>query len=62
MKGACTRASILLLYAAFGANANDFYIDPVDGSDAGDGSAAHPWRSLEAVFDAGLVETRDWPD
>jgi hypothetical protein len=51
----------LLLCAAAGARANDFYIDPVNGADGGDGSAAHPWRSLQAVFDDGLIETRDWP-
>ena len=41
--------------------AADFYVDPDHGSAAGDGSAAHPWRSLQTVFDDGLVETRDWP-
>ncbi len=51
----------LLLCAAAAARANDFYIDPVNGSDAGDGSAADPWRSLQAVFDDGLIQTRDWP-
>jgi hypothetical protein len=55
-------AFALLLGAPFAAHANEFYIDPVDGSDAGDGSAANPWRSLEAVFEDGLIETRDWPD
>ncbi|MDX9719337.1 MAG: right-handed parallel beta-helix repeat-containing protein [Myxococcota bacterium] len=41
--------------------AADFYIDPVAGDDAGDGSSVHPWRSLQAVLDAGKVQTRDWP-
>lgn len=54
-------AAILLLADAAPAIANDFYIDPVNGSDTGDGSAANPWRSLEAVFADGLIETRDWP-
>jgi hypothetical protein len=54
--------ALLVLVVAVTAHANEFYIDPVDGSDAGDGSAANPWRSLEAVFDDGLIETRDWPD
>ncbi len=53
--------TLLLLAAALPAAANSFYIDPVAGSDGGDGSATAPWRSLQAVFDAGLVETRDWP-
>ena len=54
--------ALLVVSVAVSAHANEFYIDPVDGSDAGDGSAANPWRSLEAVFDDGLVETQDWPD
>jgi len=40
--------------------AADFYIDPVDGDPSGDGSADRPWRSLQAVVDAGLVQTRAW--
>jgi len=52
---------VLLLVVARAAMANEFYIDPDHGSDAGDGSAAHPWRALQSVFDDGLIETRDWP-
>src|SRR6476469_2176744 len=62
MKTARALALILLLGAAFAAHAGDFYIDPVNGSDAGDGSATNPWRSLQALFDDGLIETQDWPD
>jgi len=40
--------------------AADFYVDPVNGSDTGDGSAANPWRTLQAVIDADLIETRNW--
>ena len=54
--------ALLVLAVAVSAHANEFYIDPVDGSDAGDGSAAHPWRSLQTVLDDGLVQTQDWPD
>ena len=61
MKSTRAFVSILLLCAAFGAKATDFYIDPVDGSDSGDGSATNPWHSLQAVFDANLIETQDWP-
>src|SRR5690242_3260393 len=50
-----------LLVAAAHARASDFYIDPVNGSDGGDGSASNPWHSLQAVFAAGLIETQDWP-
>ena len=38
----------------------EFYVDVVKGSDAGDGSAGRPWRSIQGVFDAGLVESRRW--
>jgi hypothetical protein len=41
------------------AQAADFYVDPVSGSDAGNGSATSPWRTLQTVLDA-KVETRDW--
>ncbi len=41
------------------AGAGEFHVDPASGSDAGDGSAAHPWKSLQAVVD-GRVETRGW--
>jgi hypothetical protein len=40
--------------------AADFHVDPVAGSDGGDGSAASPWRTLQAVVQADLIETRDW--
>ena len=53
---------LFLLLATSLSPAASFYIDPVQGSDDGDGSAAHPWRSLQAVFDDGLVATQDWPD
>ena len=41
---------------------NRFYIDPVNGSMTNDGSAAHPWQTLEAVVAAGLIETRCYKD
>jgi len=49
-----------LLTVAGPASADDFYIDPVAGSPDGDGSAGNPWRMLEEVIAAGLIETRDW--
>lgn len=42
------------------AKAADFYVDPVNGSPAGDGSAAAPWRTLQEVVEANLIETRHW--
>ena len=35
---------------------NTFYIDPVNGSPEGDGSAADPWRTLQEVLDSNLVQ------
>ena len=40
--------------------ATEFYVDPVSGSSTGDGSASHPWRTIQEVFDAGLVESQQW--
>ncbi len=34
---------------------NTFYIDPVNGSPAGDGSATNPWRTLQEVIDSNLI-------
>ncbi|MBP1641682.1 MAG: hypothetical protein H6Q03_351 [Acidobacteria bacterium] len=59
MKGALA-AIVLALAGAAAAPADDFYVDPVLGSPAGDGSAANPWRTLQEVVEAGLIETRDW--
>ena len=56
------RVLLILLLAAAPAAATTFHIDPANGSAAGDGSAAEPWQSLQQVFEAGLVETRDWPE
>jgi len=49
----------LLLCVAPPALAADFYVDPVNGSDAGSGSAANPWRTLQVVVETG-IETRNW--
>lgn len=51
----------LLCFAIAPAAANTFHIDPVSGSDSGDGSAGSPWRSLQQVLDSGRVESRNWP-
>lgn len=34
---------------------NTFYIDPVNGSPQGDGSAENPWRTLQEVVEAELI-------
>ena len=36
-------------------SAASFHVDPVNGSDSGDGSAAHPVKSLPWVLAHGLV-------
>jgi len=49
-----------LCFAALQTQAAEFYVDPVNGSPAGDGSASRPWRTIQEVFDAGLVESQEW--
>jgi len=44
------------LTAVSAADAKVFYCDPASGSPQGDGSEARPWRSLEEVLQADLVE------
>ncbi len=51
---------LLLSWTVVPARATDFFVDPVAGSPAGNGSSASPWRTIEEVIDAGLIETRDW--
>ncbi len=40
--------------------AANFYIDPVNGLDANNGSSAAPWKSLQRLFDKGYIESRTW--
>ena len=40
--------------------ATTFYIDPQNGSDDGDGSAGNPWRTLEYVVAANLIESQSY--
>jgi len=42
------------------ATASEFYVDPVNGSPTGDGSAQNPWRTLQEVVEGDLIETRHW--
>ncbi|MBN2273950.1 MAG: right-handed parallel beta-helix repeat-containing protein [Bacteroidales bacterium] len=35
---------------------NTFYIDPATGSSDGNGSAEHPWRTLQEVIEGNLIE------
>ncbi len=36
-----------------------FYVDPVNGDVAGDGSAERPWKTVEQVLEGKLIQTRD---
>ena len=40
--------------------AADFYVDPVNGSMQGDGSAERPWSTLEEVWNANKIHTQVW--
>lgn len=58
-----TRASMVaavLTVLASSVMSADFYIDPIHGRSDGDGSEARPWRSLQEVIDAKLVQTQAW--
>ena len=56
----CALLSLLLIGSP--SLATTFHIDPVNGRAACEGSATQPWSSLQQVLDAGLVQTRDWPE
>lgn len=47
--------ALLVAPSAFAA---DFFVDPATGSDAGDGSAAKPWKTLEDVAKSGALGTK----
>ncbi len=50
--------ALLIAITAMAAPAATFYVDPVNGSAAGDGSAGDPWRTFQEVLSHGLIETR----
>ncbi len=58
VKRSCFMVALLLVTSSV--FATEFYIDPEHGAPGNDGSAEKPWRSLQAVIDAGLVQTRAW--
>ncbi len=49
-----------LCLASLPVHATEFYVDPVQGSPTGDGSAGRPWRTIQEVFDSGRVESQQW--
>lgn len=38
----------------------EFHVSPENGSSENDGSLEKPWKSLQEVFDSGLVESQAW--
>ncbi|MBI5388259.1 MAG: right-handed parallel beta-helix repeat-containing protein [Verrucomicrobia bacterium] len=51
--------TLVLLLTAASVRAATFYCDPATGSPTGDGSAARPWRTIEEVVKARLVQLCD---
>ncbi|NLF30377.1 MAG: right-handed parallel beta-helix repeat-containing protein, partial [Planctomycetes bacterium] len=49
---------MIMAVAASAVGAATFYVDPVNGTPAGDGSAADPWRTIQEVWTTGRIETR----
>lgn len=55
-------SSIIGLYdCGTWATGKTFYVDPVNGNMANDGSAANPWSTLQAVFNSGKISTSSSP-
>jgi hypothetical protein len=59
MRQAALAAGVTLVALGYSwpVRAADFYVDPVNGSMSGDGSADSPWSTLQEVLDAGLIQT-----
>ncbi|HWH71598.1 MAG TPA: hypothetical protein VNT26_19655, partial [Candidatus Sulfotelmatobacter sp.] len=53
------RFTLAFLLAVVTAPAATFYCDPVSGSAQGDGSAAHPWRTIQEVLQGRLIQLCD---
>ncbi len=53
------RCVLLLALATLTARAATYYCDPIKGSMQGDGSAEHPWRTIEEVTRAKLIQLCD---
>lgn len=49
--------SIFMILIASVASASIFYCDPINGSMANDGSQAHPWTTIEDVWNSGKIQT-----
>ena len=53
------RSTLFLVVSAIAASAATFYCDPAGGNAKGDGSAERPWRTVEEVIQAKLIQTFD---
>lgn len=51
--------SLVLLLAVVAARGAIFYCDPATGNSQGDGSSDHPWRTIEDVINARLIQFQD---
>lgn len=58
--GSSGPAQTVCLSGEFPSTGQTFYVDPVRGSNSGDGSKERPWRSLQHTIDAGLVGAQSW--
>jgi len=58
-----SKKSCIVIVLLFGwlstASGTTYYVDPVSGSMSNDGSAEHPWSTLQDVFSYNRIETRD---
>jgi len=53
------RFVLVLLVSVPTAHASAFYCDPINGSTQGDGSTDRPWRTIEALLQARLIQYCD---
>jgi hypothetical protein len=53
------RISLALVFFATTVGAANFYCDPIKGSAEGDGSSDRPWRTIEEVLQARLIQLSD---
>jgi hypothetical protein len=48
----------VFLFFSNNAQAADFYVDPVNGSMSNDGSQAHPWSTMQEVWEQNKIRTK----
>ncbi len=59
-KWSCLGCLSAILVVSGAVSAADYHVNPNTGSMENDGSAQHPWRTLQEVIEANLVETQQW--